>query len=91
VRAQVAPEALGVVAARLPPLVAIGDKTLKLSVAARTRLELRAAIGLDVALDGALVQPGPAGNNAFIKMPSYGTAFVVSRAPLSGPTSANLC
>ena len=31
------------------------------------------------------------GDNAFIKMPSYGTAFVVSRAPLSGPTSANLC
>jgi len=79
------------VAARVPALLQIRDETLKLGVAARPRLRRGAAIGLDVALDGARVQPGPARNNAFIKMPSYGTAFVVSRATLSGPTSANLC
>jgi len=90
-RAQVVPEALGVVAARLPALVEIRDEALELGVAAHPRLLHGAAISLDVALDGALIQPCEAGNNAFIKMPSYGTAFVVSRATLSGPMSTNLC
>jgi len=40
---------------------------------------------------GGAARPQEPGHNAFIKMPSYGTAFVVSRATLSGPTSANLC
>ena len=63
-RAQVVPEALGVVAARRPALLEIGDKTLKLGVAARLRLGLGAAISLDVALEGALVQPGLADHRA---------------------------
>jgi len=54
--AQVLPEALGVVAAGVPTLLEIGDKTLKVGVAARTGLECGAAVSLDVALDGAPVQ-----------------------------------